>query len=138
MKSFVFGEGLKINNLSSDFHVRWNSTFLMISKIIIARDVYDKITIDPGTIDGLTEKQISKLEKLNLLLEEWKFLEILHYNLVPFFEATKLLSNRNFPTLSSAKFAQNTLMNFLENKSSAKCFLSQSSSLVFILRSDRF
>ena len=43
MQSFVFGkikkQGLKINNLSSDFHVRWNSTFLMISKIITAKNV---------------------------------------------------------------------------------------------------
>ena len=133
LQSFVFGEikkqGLKINNLSSDFHVRWNSTFLMISKIITAKNVYNKITIDPGTIDGLTEKQISKLKKLSLLSEDWKFLKILHFDLVPFFEATKLLSTRNFPTLSLAKFVQNMLMNFLENESSVKCFLSQSSSL---------
>ncbi|MBY0580649.1 MAG: hypothetical protein K2P53_03070 [Rickettsiales bacterium] len=134
LQSFVFSEikkqGLKIKNLSSDFHVRWNSTFLMISKIIKAKYVYNKITIDPGTIDGLTEKQITKLKKLTLLSEDWKFLDILHHNLAPFFEATKLLSTRNFPSLSSAKFVQNTLMNFLENESSAKCFLSQLSPLV--------
>ena len=134
LQSFVFGEikkqGLKINNLSSDFHVRWKLTFLTISKIITAKNVYNKITIDPGTIDGLTEKQISKLKKLNLLSEDWKFLEILHYNLSLFFEATKLLSTRNFQTLSTAKFFQNTLMNSFENESLAKCFLSQSSSLV--------
>ena len=62
--------------------------FLMISKIIIAKNIYNKITIDPGTTDGLTEKQISKLKKLNLLSEDWKYLEILHKNLSPFFEAT--------------------------------------------------
>ena len=120
LQLFVFGEikkqELKTNNLSSDFHVRWSSTFLMISKIITAEKVYNKITIDPGTIDGLSEG--------------WKFVEILSYYLAPFFEATKLLSNRNFPSLSSAKFVQNMLMNFLENESSAKCFRSQSSSLV--------
>ncbi|XP_047133825.2 uncharacterized protein LOC124811958 [Hydra vulgaris] len=102
----------------------------MISKIIKAKYVYNKITIDPGTIDGLTEKQINKLKKLALLSDDWKFLDILHYNLAPFFEATKLLSTKNFPTLSSAKFVQNTLMNFLENESSAKCFLLQPSPTV--------
>ena len=104
--------------------------FLRISKIITAKNVYNKINIDPGTIDGLTEKQISKSKKLNLLSEDWKLLGVLRYNLVPFFEATKLLPNKSFPTLSSAKFVQNTLMNFLENEFSAKHFLSQSSTLV--------
>ena len=64
MQSLVSGEikkqGLKINNLSSHFHVRRNSTFLITSKIITAKNVYNKINIDPGTIDRLTEKQISK------------------------------------------------------------------------------
>ena len=73
----------------------------MISKIITAKNIYNKIIIDPSTIDGLTEKQISKLKTLNLLSEDWKLLEILHYNLSPFFEATKLLSTRNLCTLSS-------------------------------------
>ena len=112
--------GLKINKLSSHFHVRRNLTFLMISKIITAEKIYNKITIDPGTIDGLTEKQISKPKKLNLLSEDWKLLGVLRYDLVPFFEASKLLSARNFSSLSSAKYVQNTLMNFLENEFSAK------------------
>ena len=39
----------------------------MISKITTTENAYNKITTNPGTIDGLKEKQISKLEKLNLL-----------------------------------------------------------------------
>ena len=77
LQSFVYGEikkqGLKINNLSSYFHVRLNSTFLMISKIITAKNLYNKITIYSSTINRSTEKWISKLKKLNLLLQIFQF-----------------------------------------------------------------
>ena len=47
-----------------------------------------------------SDELISKHKTLNLLSEDWKFLEILHNYPSSFFEATKLLSTRNFSTHS--------------------------------------
>ena len=118
----IKAEGLEIKNLSPDFHVRWNSTFLMIDKTLKAKNIFNKITVSAGTITGLTSAQIEKLNNCTLSSEEWKYLEILHHNLEPFFEATKMLSSRNLPTFSTAKFVECSLFNFIENASTAKTF----------------
>ena len=39
----IKAEGLEIKNLSPDFHVRWNSTFLMIDKTLKAKNIFNKI-----------------------------------------------------------------------------------------------
>ena len=99
-----------------DFHVRWNSTFLMVVRFLLFRPVVEEITKKPGNIDGLKDCHIEKLSNLVLSKEEWDLLEILKRNLAPFYKASCILSASSYPTLSLSYFVRQMLKNFIESK----------------------
>ena len=58
------------------------------------------------------------LKSLELSQIDWKVVELLTKNLKPLFDATVLLSGKNYPTLSISKFEENVLFHYFENASS--------------------
>ena len=81
-------------NFIVDFHIRWNSTYLMLKRLILLKDIAINMTEKPSRIKGITNKQIEKMRKLDLSADEWSLVDILIKVFEPFFEATKMLSAR--------------------------------------------
>jgi hypothetical protein len=106
---------LEYVNLIIDFHVRWNTTFLMLNRFIKFKEIINNITLEPEKIDGITKQNINKLKKLNLSNPEWELIDTLTKILKPFYSATKLLSAKNYPTLSIGIVIKSLLNNFLPN-----------------------
>ena len=103
-----------ITNFIIDFHVRWNSTFLMLKRLFKLKQIVTMMTEKPSRINGITAKQIEKMSKLDLTKDDWSTIQILIKVLEPFFEATKLLSARKYATLSSSFVVMKVLMKNLE------------------------
>lgn len=68
---------LEYVNLIIDFHVRWNTTFLMLNRFIKFKEIINNITLAPEKIDGITKQNINKLKKLNLSNPEWELIDTL-------------------------------------------------------------
>jgi hypothetical protein len=116
MKELIKRYGLEKVNFIIDFHVRWNSSFLMIRRFKKLKEVVQAITNSTiQDIDGLTKPQYKKLQSWSLNGEEWQTLEMLENILSPFFSATKLLSGRKYPTLSLNLYVYRNLKHFLTN-----------------------
>ena len=75
-------------NLILDFHVRWNSVYLMLNRLKKFKDIVNLITTQPSKIPGLSSQQKASLIGLKLTIGEWEFVECLFYVLAHF---TKLL-----------------------------------------------
>ena len=104
-----------ITNFIIDFHVRWNSTFLMLKRLFKLKQIVTMMTEKPSRINGITAKQIEKMSKLDLTKDDWSTIQVLIKVLEPFFEATKLLSAiRKYATLSSSFVVMKVLMKNLE------------------------
>ncbi len=102
-------------NFILDFHVRWNSTYLMLERLKKLKIVAEEITNDPDSIQGLKPNQKLILEDLMFTSEEWSMCEILLKVLQPFFHATKILSARKYPTLAASFLIQKNISAFLSN-----------------------
>ena len=106
-----------IKNFIIDFHIRWNSTYLMLQRLVKLKEIAMQITNCPRKINGITKKQMEKLKKLELSEEEWLLVDILIKVFQPFFACTKLLSGRQYETLSLSFVAKRILFHTLENQS---------------------
>ncbi|CAF0754591.1 unnamed protein product [Brachionus calyciflorus] len=97
-----------------DFHVRWNSTFLMIDRFIKLKDLVKMLTSNNSEIKGLNNSKINKIHRLELNSQEWSLINDLHKILLPFYKATQQLSKRNYPTFSSCYVVYKLLSHFLK------------------------
>ena len=79
------------------------------------KDIVNLITTQPSKIPGLSNQQKASLIGLKLTIGEWEFVECILYVLAPFYQATKMLSGRQYPTLSLAFVIQKMLHNFLKS-----------------------
>ena len=104
-------------NFIIDFHVRWNSTYLMIKRFLQLKEIVKKIIDQSSIIDGIKENQIKNLEKFCLDRNNWALLETLQKILLPLYLATKLLSGRKYPTLSLNLYILGNLKAFLNQES---------------------
>lgn len=96
-----------------DFHVRWNSTYLMLKRFKDLKSLTNDLTTNPNQIDGITNSQINKLQSLHLSNVDWCLIDILLNVLSRFYEATKLLSARKYATLSISFVVKKMLSNYL-------------------------
>ncbi|CAF4585669.1 unnamed protein product, partial [Didymodactylos carnosus] len=53
---FSNDEKVKVNELVRDFHVRWNSTYLMLTRLLAVQQIINDITYTPQPRTGLTAK----------------------------------------------------------------------------------
>ena len=100
---------VKVNDLVNDFHIRWNSTFIMLARLWAAQQIVNDITYSPQSHIGLTAKQIKKLRSLQNNRLEWELIESLANVLAPFYFATKCLSGRQYATLLLSYWITNHL-----------------------------
>lgn len=107
----------KALDLICDFHVRWNSTFMMLGRVQEAHEILNNLTYSPQSHIGLTAKQIKKLRSLQINHLEWEFIRSLVDILAPFYFATKCLCGRNYPTLALSYWVTSKLFLHLTNKS---------------------
>lgn len=105
----------KIRGFILDFHVRWNSTYLMLNRFIMLKIVVNQITSYPENIGGLKPNQLEKIKNLSFSNENWDFLEMVSRNLDLLYSATKIISGRKYCTLSMSKFVQNMLLCYFKN-----------------------
>ena len=85
----------------------------MIKRFRKLKKIVQDLTGESSEIDGITQKQKRNLELWQLSNNEWSTLEILEKILFPFFYATKLLSGKNYPTLSLNLYVYRNLSTFL-------------------------
>jgi hypothetical protein len=100
-------------DLVCDLRIRWNSTWLMLDRFIMHRDVINSIISSPDRISGLVKKQKSKLRSFVMSHDDWEMAVCIHHILHPFLIATKILSGRNYPTLGAAFYVARKLETFL-------------------------
>ena len=98
-----------------DARTRWNSTYKMLSTIILYRDIINDMFKSKGNL-GLTTKQHHKMEKIELSTALWDLLELIIALLEPFYSATKLLSNKKYPTVGTALYLIRRLEEHLEKE----------------------
>ena len=104
---------LRNSSLILDYRIRWNSTYTMLVRFLEFRLLVN-YTTSGMKIDGLTDKQERKLDKLKLSKEDWELIEALVVILEPIHEATKIISGRNYSTLSLGKGLENIMFNAYE------------------------
>jgi hypothetical protein len=112
-------EKIKVE-LILDFFVRWNTTYIMIDRFIIYRDIIEEITKNPHKIIGLNAKQLGRLRSLRFKTEDFETLESLKICLEPFYRATKILSGSNYATCSLAYVVLKMLQKFFNLKTGSE------------------
>lgn len=118
--------------LVCDFHVRWNSTSLMLKRFLMHKNAITGIISTPERIAGLSKEQKTELKGFVISHSDWELLETISVALEPFVLATKILSGRLYPTIGTGFFVYRTLGSFLEVAES------DSSPMISIKRSLRY
>lgn len=96
-----------------DFIIRWNTTYIMLSRFLPMSSIITDITLSPSVEIGLTKEQYEKLRRLSFTRFDWICLTALKEVLYPFYRATKILSGSQYPTLSITYPVVKGLKNFL-------------------------
>ncbi|CAF4645497.1 unnamed protein product, partial [Rotaria socialis] len=105
----------KINfkHFTLDMKIRWNSSFIMISRFVLFSPIITSLTHNPSKEINLKPHQYRKLKKLSFTSLDWSILTALENVLEPFNHSTKIFSSRRRPTLSINQSFIHALRNFL-------------------------
>ncbi|CAF1290950.1 unnamed protein product [Didymodactylos carnosus] len=98
----------KFTDLIIDLHIRWNSTYVMLDRFIVYREIVNVVTHNPTLVVGLDSTQREKLKKLSYSHTDWDCLLALKNVLFPFYRVTELLSARNYQTLEKQQEQKKT------------------------------
>ena len=79
-----------------DFHVRWNTTYIMLDRFLTFKRIITEITSAPDLIEGFTRSQKRQLMQLKPSETSWVIIESLRNVLQRFFIATKILSGQKY------------------------------------------
>lgn len=116
MMSFVRIEKEKLNiskHLCRDVKSRWNSTYAMIDSLINLREVIQKLFNSKHSL-GLETKKLRKLSALEITIDDWIMLSVLHSVLQPFNNATKALSGQQYSSIGMAYYLTHGLKHYLQ------------------------
>ncbi|CAF3333829.1 unnamed protein product [Rotaria socialis] len=102
----------------------------MLTSMQIYRDIISYMFKSKGSL-GLTLKQRLKSTSIELSTDQWDLLELIISILEPFYSATKVLSNRSYPTIGSALYIIRGLEEYLQKEENNPLFNSLKT-LVFI------
>lgn len=83
--------------------------------MILYRDIINDTFKSKGIL-GLTTKQRQKLGSIELSTDQYDLLNTLVTLLEPFYSATKLLSNKKYPTIGTALYLIRQLEEYLEKE----------------------
>ena len=118
--------------LVTDFRIRWNSTYLMINRFVSIRHIVNEITHTPTQVVGLRPEQERKLTHLSFSHFEWNWLIALEHVLQPFENATRILSGRNYQTLSIKQLVLNGLKSFLTTQKTGETMVNTLKKLLLV------
>ncbi|CAF3926623.1 unnamed protein product [Rotaria sp. Silwood1] len=102
----------KPRNVLRDVCTRWNSSYLMINSLKSVRTIIEKLYNDKHRLN-INNDQVEKLNELEITSAEWNHLNQLHDVLQTFYNATKIVSGKTYPSMSSANFIYTKLKSFL-------------------------
>ncbi|CAF1308555.1 unnamed protein product [Rotaria sordida] len=102
----------KPRNVLRDVCTRWNSSYLMINSLKSVRPIIEKLYNDKHRLN-INNDQVEKLNELEITSAEWNHLNQLHDVLQTFYNATKIVSGKTYPSMSSANFIYTKLKSFL-------------------------
>lgn len=105
--------------LGMDVRTRWNSTYKMLYTVNVYRDFINDLFKSKGSL-GLTAKQRRKLTSVELSSDQWDLLNMIISLLHPFYSATKVLSNKQYPTIGSALYLMKSLEEYLNQEDSSE------------------
>jgi hypothetical protein len=77
-----------------DFHIRWNTTYIMLLRFEKYRGIIEMLTSNPEKVTGLKNSLINKIKRLKLNESEWKVIKSLTEVLMPVYFASKLLQGK--------------------------------------------
>ena len=97
-------------NLILDFHVRWNSTYLMLKRLKRFQVCVNRLIANSSSINGITVAQVNNLESLKLDSFEWRLIESLVKVLEKFYTVTVIMSGSRYPTLSKSYWCTKILL----------------------------
>lgn len=64
---------IKTSNFIIDFHVRWNTTYLMLDRFLILKPIVVVLTSNPKSIFNIRKDIIKKLEGSSISSQDWDF-----------------------------------------------------------------
>ncbi|CAF2121014.1 unnamed protein product, partial [Rotaria magnacalcarata] len=90
--------------LITDFEIRWNTTFVMVSRFKDYRSIINDINSRPYKITHLTSTQKLKIgsKEFEFTNNDWSRINDLHEALEPFVKSTNIISAKSYPTLAAA------------------------------------
>ncbi|KAG2217448.1 hypothetical protein INT45_009647 [Circinella minor] len=94
---------IESRELILDTPTRWNSTYYMIARALVVKQVYNR------ALCGIPE-----LQKFELTDDEWQCLQKISELLFEFARLTPLISGESYPTINLVITAYNRLLNVLE------------------------
>ena len=100
-----------------DMKIRWNSTYTMLHRLLDYQSIFKEFYDNLASIDGITNKQQSRLLKTKLTEVDWGLIQALRRVLYRFYVATTIISGNKYPTLSLAYAIIYSLTHYLNNKS---------------------
>ncbi|CAM4850100.1 unnamed protein product [Rotaria magnacalcarata] len=100
--------------LITDFEIRWNTTFVMVSRFKDYRSIINDINSRPYKITHLTSTQKLKIgsKEFEFTNNDWSRINDLHEALEPFVKSTNIISAKSYPTLAAAYSDQYALRFF--------------------------
>lgn len=104
-----------VGGLVLDLSIRWSSSFLMINRLLMHREIVVNIFAIPNNLNGLTEKQKRQLYELMIKQNEWNLIGDLKVLLEPFQVATIVLSGQKYPTMAMSFVVWRLLYKFLQS-----------------------
>ncbi|CAF1505833.1 unnamed protein product, partial [Rotaria sordida] len=107
----------KIGGLVLDMIIRWNSSYLLLHRLLAHSDIVNSVFSFPNNFNGLTDKQKKRLDELKLKQNEWDLLVHIRDVLKPFDASTNALSGQYYPTIASSYLIWCFLSHYLHPKS---------------------
>ncbi|CAB4407317.1 unnamed protein product [Rhizophagus irregularis] len=106
----------RVLGVIGDVSTRWNSLFLAWKRLIYLKDAIDQLATDLSrNRDNNVKKDGRRLKSINLIEEEWTFMEELVDLLGLFEEATTFLSGSTYATLSLMHPTISTIKSIFED-----------------------
>ncbi|CAF3381313.1 unnamed protein product, partial [Rotaria sp. Silwood2] len=109
--------GQKIGGLVLDMMIPWNSSCLLLDRLVMHKDIVKNIFSFPNNLNELTEKEKKKLHELTIKQNEWDMLVNLQQVLEPFSVSTTILPGQHYPTIASSFYIWRLLLRFLNTTS---------------------
>ena len=109
--------GKRTGDLVLDMFIRWNSSFLLLDRLIIYKNIINSMFSFPNNLVDLTEKQKQQLKELSLRQPEWELIQSLRNIMELFLDTSVVFQGQHYPTMALSFYVFHLLSYFLESTS---------------------